>query len=198
VSCFVYHCLSFLYPRSPKGEGAILFYLCPSVQDIFRRIFLSNCWWQKSDIWSQASYRYTILWVAFLDPSDSYFLFADLVGLYTHWTYMHIFHSNYWWQRSDIWSQASYRYSISWEAILDPSDSYFLFGDLVGFYTHWTYMHIFRHIFLSNYWSQASYRYPISWEAFLNPSDSCFLFADFVDFSTHWTYMLIFEYQFTW
>ena len=30
----------------------------PSVlQDIFRRIFLSNCWWQKSDIWSQASYR---------------------------------------------------------------------------------------------------------------------------------------------
>jgi hypothetical protein len=48
-------------PRSPKGEGGILFYLCPSVQDIFRRIFLSNCWWQKSDIWSQASYRYTIL-----------------------------------------------------------------------------------------------------------------------------------------
>jgi hypothetical protein len=52
-----------------------------------RRIFLSNCWWQKSDIWSQASYRYTILWIAFLDPSDSYFLFADLVGFYTHWTY---------------------------------------------------------------------------------------------------------------
>ena len=32
----------------------------------------------------QASYRYIILWVAFLDPSDSYFLFADLVGFYTH------------------------------------------------------------------------------------------------------------------
>jgi hypothetical protein len=45
-----------LSPRSPKGEGGILFYLCPSVQDIFRRIFLSKCWWQKSDIWSQASY----------------------------------------------------------------------------------------------------------------------------------------------
>jgi hypothetical protein len=94
----------------------------PSVQHIFRRIFLSNCWWQKSDILSQASYRYTILWVAFLDPSDSYFLFADLVGLYTHWTYMLIFLSNYWWQKSDIWSQASYRYPISWEAFLDPSD----------------------------------------------------------------------------
>ena len=224
---------TFLYPRSPKGEGGILFYLCSSVllsvQDIFRRIFLNNCWWQKSDIWSQASYRYTILWVAFLDPSDSYFLFADLVGFYTHWTYMHIFRhiflSNYWWQRFDIWSQASYRYPISWEAVLDPSDSYFLFADLffihiehicpffvaffsatidgrnvifghklhIGtpyrgkrfwthqiptfclptwliFYTHWTYMLIFRRIFLSNYWwqecdiwSQASYRYPISW-----------------------------------
>jgi hypothetical protein len=106
------------------GERGILFYLCPSVQDIFRRIFLSNCWWQKSDIWSQASYRYTILWVAFLDLSDSYFLFADLVGFYTHWTYMHIFRhiflSNYWWQKSDIWSQALYRYPISWEAFFWP------------------------------------------------------------------------------
>jgi hypothetical protein len=27
---------------------------------IFRHIFLSNYWWQKSDIWSQASYRYAI------------------------------------------------------------------------------------------------------------------------------------------
>jgi hypothetical protein len=44
---------------------------------IFRRIFLSNYWWQESDIWSQASYMYAILWEAFLDPSDSYFLFAD-------------------------------------------------------------------------------------------------------------------------
>ena len=152
--------LIFLYPRSPKGEGGILFYLCPSfrpsvrpyvrpsvlpsIQDIFRRIFLSNCWWQKSDIWSQASYTYPILWEAFFDPSDSYFLFADLVGFYTHWTYMHIFRhiflSNYWWQKSDIWSQASYRYPISWEEFLDPSDSYFLFADFVDFYTHLTYI----------------------------------------------------------
>jgi hypothetical protein len=86
----------------------------------------------------QVSYRYTILWVAFLDTSDSYFLFADLVGFYTHWTYMHIFLSNYWWQRSDILSQASYMYTISWEAFLDPTDSYFLFADFVDFYTHWT------------------------------------------------------------
>ena len=137
---------------------------------ILRRIFLSNYWWQESDIWSQASYMYAILWEAFLDPSDSYFLFADLVGFYTHWTYMHIFRhiflSNYWWLRSDIWSQASYMYPISWEAFLDPSDSYFLFADFVDIYTHWTYilyMSIFSHIFLSNYWWQKSDIIPPLW-----------------------------------
>jgi hypothetical protein len=119
VLCIVY----IFIPPLPEGGGGytvLPLSVLPSVQDIFRRIFLSNCWWQKSDIWSQASYRYTILWIVFLDPSDSYFLFADLVGFYPHWTYMHIFGhiflSNYWWQRSDIWSQASYRYPISWEA----------------------------------------------------------------------------------
>jgi hypothetical protein len=116
---------SLLYPPLPEGgEGYTVLPLSVllSMQDIFHRIFLSNCWWQKSDIWLQASYRYTILWVAFLDLSDSYFLFADLVGFYKHSIYMHIFlHiflSNYWWQKSDIWSQASYRYPISWEAFL--------------------------------------------------------------------------------
>jgi hypothetical protein len=87
---------------------------------VFRNIFLSNYWWHKSDIWSQALYRYPISWEAFLDPSDSYFLLADFVDFYTHWTYMLIFRriflSNYWWQESDIWSQASYKYAILWEA----------------------------------------------------------------------------------
>jgi len=58
------------YYYTPAVEG-ILFYLCPSFrpsQDIFGRIFLSNYWWQKSDIWSQASYRYTILWEDFFGP----------------------------------------------------------------------------------------------------------------------------------
>jgi hypothetical protein len=41
---------TFLYPRFPKGEGGILFYLCPSVRPSIQDIFLSNCWWQKSDI----------------------------------------------------------------------------------------------------------------------------------------------------
>ena len=36
--------------------------------------------------------RYAILWEAFLDPSDSYFLFTDLVGFYTHWRYMWGYH----------------------------------------------------------------------------------------------------------
>ena len=33
---------------------------------------------------SHFSYWYAILWEAFLDPSDSYFLFADLAGFYAH------------------------------------------------------------------------------------------------------------------
>jgi hypothetical protein len=75
-------------PLSEGGGGYTVLPVLPSVQDIFRRIFLSNCWWQKSDIWSQASYRYPISWEAFLDPSDSYFLFADFVDFYTHLTYI--------------------------------------------------------------------------------------------------------------
>jgi hypothetical protein len=61
-------------------------------------------------------------------------------------TYMKLVTNNYWWQKSDIWSQPSYRYPISREAFLNPSDSYFLFADLVGFYSHWTYMRICRHM----------------------------------------------------
>ena len=83
----IYHIVFIIIPPLPVGRGGYTILplsVLPSVQDIFRRIFLSNCWWQKSDIWSQASYRYTILWVAFLDPSDSYFLFADLVGFFIH------------------------------------------------------------------------------------------------------------------
>ena len=138
---------------------------------IFRRIFLSNYWWQESDIWPQASYRYAILWEAFLDPSDSYFLFADLVGFYTHWTYMlifrHIVLSNYWWQRSDIWSQASYstlyRGKRFWTLKIPTSclptllifmhiehtfcihpflDSYFLFAEERGYHIKWALAHL--------------------------------------------------------
>jgi hypothetical protein len=69
-----------------------------------------------------------------LDPSDSYFLFADFVDFYTHWTYMLIFLSHYWWQKFDIWSQALYRYPISWEAFFDPSYSYFLFAEERGYH----------------------------------------------------------------
>jgi hypothetical protein len=120
------------------------FYTHWTYMHIFRHIFLSNYCWQKFDIWSQASYRYPISWEAFLNPSDSYFLFADFVDFSTHWTYMLIFRciflSNYWWQKSDIWSQASYRYPVSWEAFFDPSDSCFLFAKERG-YHRWALAH---------------------------------------------------------
>jgi hypothetical protein len=40
------------------------------------------------DIWSQASYRYPILWEAFFEPSDSYFLFSEERG-YHRWALAH-------------------------------------------------------------------------------------------------------------
>jgi hypothetical protein len=46
----------FFIPPFPEGGGGytvLPLSILPSVQDIFRRTFLSNCWWQKSDIWSQ-------------------------------------------------------------------------------------------------------------------------------------------------
>jgi hypothetical protein len=102
------------YTSAPRrGEGYTVLPLSVRPR-YFSSLFLSNYWWQRSGIWSQASYRYPISWEAFLDPLDSYFLFADFVDFYTHWTYIHIFLSNYWWQRSGISSKASYRYPISW------------------------------------------------------------------------------------
>ena len=137
-------------PQLPEGGGGytvLPLSVCLSIQDIFCHIFLSNYWWQKSDIWSQTSYRYPISWEAFLDPSDSYFLFAGFVDFYTHWTYIlympifsRILLSIYWWQKSDIWSQALYMYLISWEAFFDPSDSYFLFAEERG-YHKWALAH---------------------------------------------------------
>ena len=66
--------IAIFIPPLPGGGGGYT---------VLPHIFLSNYRWQKSDIWS---YRYAILWVAFLDLSDSYFLFADLVGFYAHFS----------------------------------------------------------------------------------------------------------------
>jgi len=85
--CFSTFCL-FLYPRSPEGEGGILFYLCPSFRPskILFVAFFSATSNGRNLIFGPKLHIdiYAILWVAFLDPSDSYFLFADLVGFYTH------------------------------------------------------------------------------------------------------------------
>jgi hypothetical protein len=84
ISIGLYRC-NFYTPAPRRGRWVYCFTsVLTSVQDIFRRIFLSNYQWQKSDIWPQASYRYPISWEAFSNPSDSYFLFADFVGFYTH------------------------------------------------------------------------------------------------------------------
>ena len=89
--------IALFIPPLPGGGGGytvLPLSVLPSVQDIFCRIFLSNYWWQESDIWSQASYRYSIPYHGkhFWTHQIPTFLFADLVGFYTHWTYMRGYH----------------------------------------------------------------------------------------------------------
>jgi hypothetical protein len=67
----------------------------PTIWDTYMKLVtkyqipvINSCWKKCDEKWD----RYPILWEAFLDPSDSYFLFADFVGFYTHWTYMRGYH----------------------------------------------------------------------------------------------------------
>jgi hypothetical protein len=110
---------------------------------IFRHIFLSNYWWQRSGIWSQASYRYPISWEVFFDPSDSG------VPIWSLWPNIRSLPSivaeknvtkNVHICSMCIKTKVSYRYPISWEAFFDPSDSYFLFVEERG-YHKWALAH---------------------------------------------------------
>jgi hypothetical protein len=96
--------------RFPR-YGVPIWNLWPNIlyMHIFRRIFLSNYWWQVSDIWSQASYRYAILWEAFKDPSDSYFLFANgtYIKLVTKYQISAI---NSWWEKCD--EKCAYMFNV--------------------------------------------------------------------------------------
>jgi hypothetical protein len=132
---------------------------------IFRRIFLSNNWWQESDIWSQASYRYVILWEAFLDHEKWAYMFnvyknqlsrqtgsGNLMGpkmLPTIWgTYMTLV--------------TKYQISVinsCWEKCDEKCG--LTMTKLLIFYTYFFYSPASRRQ-RSDIWSQASYRYPIS------------------------------------
>ena len=77
----------FIIPPLPEGGGGgILFYLCPSFRPskIFFVAFFSVTVDGRNLIFGHKHHICIPYMVVFLDPSDSYFLFADLVGLYTH------------------------------------------------------------------------------------------------------------------
>ena len=114
-------CQNIFIPPLPEGGGrytvlplSVCLSVLPSIQDM-----------------------YTILWVAFLDPSDSYFLFADLVG------FIHIEHICSFFVafvsatidgRNLIFGHKLHIGTpISWEAFFEPSDSYFLFAKERGY-----------------------------------------------------------------
>ena len=142
---------SLLSPRSPKGGGVYCF---TSVRPskIFFVAFFSVTVDGRNLIFGHKRHIVRSVFgpIRFLLPVCRlcWFLYTLNIQMYM-FIFRCIFLSNYWWQKSDIWSQASYRYPISWEACLDPSDSYFLFTDLVGFYTHWTYTYTFFVTFFS-------------------------------------------------
>jgi hypothetical protein len=89
-----------LYHRSPKGEGF--------------NVYKNQLSWQTGSRNLTSPKTLPTIWYTYMTLVTN-----------THWTYMHIFRhiflSNYWCQRSDIWSQASYRYPISWEAFFEGS-----------------------------------------------------------------------------
>ena len=83
--------------------------VCLSVRPSFQDIFLSNL---IAEIW--------YLVTSFIQvPHIVGSVFGPVWFLHPvcrlSWFFIHIFLNNYWWQKSGVWSQASYRYPISWE-----------------------------------------------------------------------------------
>ena len=104
--------LDLIIPPLPEGGGGILFYLCPSVLPKYfsqQLLMAEICYLVTSFIWVCHIVGSVFGTIRFLLPVCrlSWFLSTLL--------YMHIFLNNYWWQKSGNWSQASYRYPISWE-----------------------------------------------------------------------------------
>jgi hypothetical protein len=114
----IYNIAIFIPPLPGRGGG----------YTVLPRIFLSNYRWQKSDCsmcikinkvgkqevgiwWVQKRFpRYGVpIWS--LWPNIRFV--SSIVAEKNATKNVHIL-SNYWWQKSDIWSQASYRYPISW------------------------------------------------------------------------------------
>ena len=77
-------------PAPRRGRGVYCFTsvrpsVRPPVQDIFRRIFLSNCWWQKSDIWSQPHIMRSVFGpIRFLLPVWRLCWFLYTLNIYAH------------------------------------------------------------------------------------------------------------------
>jgi hypothetical protein len=124
---------------SPKGEGGILFYICPS--KIFFVAFFSATIDARYLIFCHKLHIGTLYhnYGARIIICLQIVIKLNVLILLEQSKNSHFKMKNYT-QISDILSQASYRYPISWEVFLDPSDSYFLFVDFVDFYTHLTYI----------------------------------------------------------
>jgi hypothetical protein len=144
--CIRYSCTIFIPPLSEGGGGYTVLPLSvrPSVRPRYfsshfsKQLLMTRIWYLVTSF-IYACYIVGSVFgpVRFLLPVCRLCWFLCTLNIFSH-----IFLSNYWWQKSDIWSQASYyyRYPISWEAFFDPSDSYFLFAEERG-YHKWALAH---------------------------------------------------------
>ena len=109
--------LDLIIPPLPEGGEGILFYLCPSVLPKYfsshfsQQLLMAEIWYLVTSFTSVCHIVGSVFGtIRFLLPVCRLSWFLSTLNIY-----MHIFLNNYWWQKSGIWSQASYRYLISWE-----------------------------------------------------------------------------------
>jgi hypothetical protein len=79
-----------------------------------QQLLMAEIWYLvRSFIYMKLLTKYQISWEAFLNLSHSYFLLADLVGFYAHWTYMQGYHK---WALAH--SSSCFNYDVTYASLL--------------------------------------------------------------------------------
>ena len=133
--------ITLLYPRSPKGEGGILFYLCPSFRPskIFFVAYFSITVDGRNLIFSHKRhiglpYCGQRFWTHQI-PTSCLPILLIFIHIEHICSFFVAFFSATIDGRNLIFGHKLHICTpISWEAFLDPSDSYFLFAEERGYH----------------------------------------------------------------
>jgi hypothetical protein len=135
--CSIYYSFWVIIPPLPVGPKTL-----PTIWGTYMKLVTKYQISAINSCWEKCAYMFNV----YKDQLSWQTGSRNLTGpktLPTIWyTYMNIyahFSSHFSTQllmaeKSDIWSQASYRYPISWESFFDLSDSYFLFAKERGYH----------------------------------------------------------------